>query len=226
MRSLLPRAAVFLLIPIFALSCATTTLPLNGNSSVVRDVRVFDGQRVVERTHVFVRDGRIATVGQRRPPAGLPVVDGTGRTLLPGFIDAHVHVQSEAGLRNALRFGVTALLDMFTRIEFLQGHRTQRNLRTKTDFADLYSAGAPVTSAGGMGTPFGITFPTISGPEEASAFARARLAEGSDYIKVGGASWSSSITWFVWLPALVFELALAVCFLTKGVARPSRAATA
>jgi imidazolonepropionase-like amidohydrolase len=50
--------------------------------------------------------------------------------------------------------------------------------------ADLYSAGAPVTSPGGMGTQFGIPFPTISGPEEAAAFVRARLAEGSDYIKI------------------------------------------
>ena len=50
--------------------------------------------------------------------------------------------------------------------------------------ADLWSAGTPVTSAGGMGTQFGIPFPTISGPEDAHAFVHARLAEGSDYIKI------------------------------------------
>jgi hypothetical protein len=33
-------------------------------------------------------------------------------------------------------------------------------------------------------------------------------------------NWSSSITWFVWLPVLVFELTFAAWLLTRGVARP------
>ena len=158
--------------------------PLDSNSFVVRNVRVFDGERVLERANVVVRAGRITAIGRSRPPADLPVVDGSGRTLLPGFIDAHAHVLSENGLRNALRFGVTTQLDMFTKLDFMQSHRAQRERFTKTDLSDMYSAGQPVTSAGGMGTQFGIPFPTITGPQEASAFVRARLAEGSDYIKI------------------------------------------
>ena len=39
-------------------------------------------------------------------------------------------------------------------------------------------------------------------------------------------NWSSSVTWFVWLPVLIFEMTFAVVLLTKGVARPiPRAAT-
>jgi hypothetical protein len=36
----------------------------------------------------------------------------------------------------------------------------------------------------------------------------------------GQMSWSSSIAWLVWLPMLIFELALASWLLTKGVAAP------
>jgi hypothetical protein len=36
----------------------------------------------------------------------------------------------------------------------------------------------------------------------------------------GETSWSSSLTWIVWLPMLVFELALAVWLMVRGVARP------
>ena len=36
-----------------------------------------------------------------------------------------------------------------------------------------------------------------------------------------GAGWSSGITWFMWLPVLVFELTVAVWFLVKGVAMPA-----
>ena len=37
----------------------------------------------------------------------------------------------------------------------------------------------------------------------------------------GSMAWSASITWIVWLPALVFELALALWLLVKGVALPA-----
>jgi len=40
----------------------------------------------------------------------------------------------------------------------------------------------------------------------------------------GPTNWSSSLTWFAWLPCLVFELTLAVWLLTKGVATPAQAA--
>jgi imidazolonepropionase-like amidohydrolase len=158
--------------------------PLDGNSFVVANVRVFDGERVFEHINVVVRSGRIVAVGDGTPPADLPVVDGAGRTLLPGLIDAHAHVASEVELRSALQYGVTTQLDMFTDVAFLQAHRAQRDRLTKTELADLYSAGAPVTSAGGMGTQFGFAFPTIDGPGEATAFVQARLAEGSAYIKI------------------------------------------
>lgn len=56
----------------------------DGNSFVVRDVRVFDGGNVLEHANVVVRAGRIRSVGQDAPPADLAVVDGAGRTLIAG----------------------------------------------------------------------------------------------------------------------------------------------
>ncbi|HKR25673.1 MAG TPA: amidohydrolase family protein [Allosphingosinicella sp.] len=161
-----------------------TDAPPEGNSFVIRDVRVFDGGRAIERANVVVRDGRVASVGRRRPPAGLPVVDGAGRTLLPGLIDAHAHVQNATSLQNAARFGVTTALDMLTRVEVVRAHRGQRDRLDRTALADLWSSGTPATSPRGLGTQFGIPFLPISGAEEAGAFVRARIAEGSDYIKI------------------------------------------
>lgn len=37
----------------------------------------------------------------------------------------------------------------------------------------------------------------------------------------GPTAWSDSITWLVWLPALVFEITLALWLLIKGVAMPA-----
>jgi imidazolonepropionase-like amidohydrolase len=63
--------------------------------TLFRDVRVFDGTgaRLSERTDVLVRDGVIARIGRdARPGTGATIIDGRGRTLMPGLIDAHVHL--------------------------------------------------------------------------------------------------------------------------------------
>lgn len=156
---------------------------VEGPSFVVRGVRLFDGLEVTERTSVVVRDGRIASIGDH-VPRDLPVVDGSGKTLLPGFIDAHGHVPNGAALRDALRFGVTTVLDMLSPIDSVRPLKDQRDRLERTDRADLYTAGSPLTSPGGLGTNFGIPFRTIREPGEARDLVGARLAEGSDYIKI------------------------------------------
>ncbi|HKI03383.1 MAG TPA: amidohydrolase [Thermoanaerobaculia bacterium] len=47
----------------------------------------------IERGSVLMRDGRIAAVGANvQAPAGATVVDGTGKWVTPGVIDAHSHL--------------------------------------------------------------------------------------------------------------------------------------
>ena len=185
------RHAVFAAMAALAGGCASIPVatvpsgsPLAGNSFVVRDVRVFDGERVLDRAHVTVRDGRIVSVGRASPPRDLPVIDGSGHTLLPGLIDAHGHVGGATSLRDALRFGVTTVLDMLMPATVAKQLRAQAMPMGQTLFADFYSAVSPVTSPRGLTTQFGIPFTTISGPSEARAFVQGRIAEGSDYIKI------------------------------------------
>jgi imidazolonepropionase-like amidohydrolase len=154
---------------------------------VVRDVRLFDGERVTEHRSAVVRDGVIADVGgaELAVPAGARVVDGRGRTLMPGLIDAHVHLSdsAEADLRQALPFGVTTVLDMWNggaRLERIKALRSA----DAPDVADVRPAGIGASVPGGhpsqMGGP---PFPMITDSADAQAFVDARIAEGSDYIK-------------------------------------------
>jgi len=61
-----------------------------------RDVRVFDGRSatLAGPIAVLVRGNRIAAIGASAVPANpaVTIIDGGGRTLMPGLIDAHVHI--------------------------------------------------------------------------------------------------------------------------------------
>ncbi|MFF0483893.1 amidohydrolase family protein [Streptomyces sp. NPDC004435] len=164
--------------------------------TLIRGVRVFDGARVLERADVLVEGDKItatatATAHDRARPVDVEI-DGSGRTLLPGLIDAHTHT-FDGSLAAALRHGVTTELDMFCLPANL---RRQRALAAaRDDVADLRSSGVLATAPGGHPSPlmslmadgFGDAvgpFDTISRPEDAPAFVAARVREGSDYLKI------------------------------------------
>jgi imidazolonepropionase-like amidohydrolase len=73
-----------------------------------RNVRVFDGKspRLLEPTDVLIRGNTIATVGPVSSVAR-QVIEGAGRTLMPGLIDAHWH-STFVSLRPAELLGADA----------------------------------------------------------------------------------------------------------------------
>ncbi|WP_288381615.1 CIA30 family protein [uncultured Massilia sp.] len=167
------------------LSAAALLLAASAHAAptLVKDVRVFDGERVHAQRSVLFDKGVIVDANYRGAvPSGARIVSGQGRTLLPGFIDAHTHAFRFHEL--PVLFGVTTQIDMFTDVTMMkQAKQAMAEGRDHTH-ADLFSAGTLVTAPGGHGTQFGIPIPTISKPEEAQAFVDARIAEGSDFIKI------------------------------------------
>jgi cytosine/adenosine deaminase-related metal-dependent hydrolase len=84
-----------------------------GADLLFQNVRLFDGQEIRPKTSVLVRDGRIVSVGPSlRPPKAAQRIDGRGKTLLPGLIDAHTHASTRDSLRQAARLGVTTQIDL------------------------------------------------------------------------------------------------------------------
>ncbi|MFC5551145.1 CIA30 family protein [Massilia aerilata] len=163
-----------------ALACSSTAF---AGTTLVQDVRVFDGRSAHEHRSVLVRDGLIADSDYRgKAPAGSRVVDGKGRTLLPGLIDAHVHTWQHFEL--PLVFGVTTQVDMFTGVEVMQRIQKQMAAGRNGGEADVFSAGTLVTAPGGHGTEYPVKIPTLENGGDAQAFVDARIAEGSHFIKV------------------------------------------
>ncbi|MBX2972631.1 MAG: amidohydrolase family protein [Flavobacteriales bacterium] len=80
-----------------SLALALSILPLFSvaqDSLLIANVRIFNGTSPELRDgNVLVVGGRIAQVGTGIVPAkGTVVLDGGGRTLMPGLIDAHTHI--------------------------------------------------------------------------------------------------------------------------------------
>ena len=177
------RSLMFLLVVATA-STGCDTATAQDAATLIRHARVFDGERVHPAASVLVRDGRIVAVGpDLEAPADALVVEARGMTLLPGLIDAHTHAFGDA-LREAVVFGVTTELDMFTDPGTAAALRAQQQAGGAADRADLFSAGVLATAPGGHGTEYGIPIPTIAAAADADAFVEARIAEGSDWIKI------------------------------------------
>ena len=186
--------AIRVVLALLLLVSATSLLPAQSGDStyVIRGVRVFDGETVAERQTVVISEGKIAAVGGSSitVPPGAQEVAGAGRTLLPGLMDAHVHLPlfgATAALQQMLAFGVTTAVVMGTS---QQGMPQVKKIEASDapDAAGILTAGPVATAPGGHPTQMeggaGAVIPTLSTPDEADAFVAARLAEGADFIKI------------------------------------------
>ncbi|WP_273028976.1 CIA30 family protein [Massilia timonae] len=174
-------------IPVLKTLFVATCVALSGTTlaaaTLVQDVRVFDGKAVHERRSVLFDGGVIVDADFRgAPPAGSRIVGGAGRTLLPGLIDAHTHAFRQLDL--PLLFGVTTQVDMFTAVPLMQEVKGSMAAGRNAGRADMFSAGTLATAPNGHGTQYGLPIPTLSRPEQARDFVDARIAEGSDFIKI------------------------------------------
>lgn len=146
-------------------------------STTIKNVRIFDGEGLVRASAVRV-DGTTITElgGPRIATSADTVIDGRGATLLPGLIDAHVHLLPGTP-RQALSFGVTTVLDMFSKPPLVGECLTAGDTQ---GCAQVFTSGVGATAPGGHPSLMYAPFPYVRGPHEAEDFVRDRRKEGRD----------------------------------------------
>ncbi len=159
-------------------------------SFVIKDVRLFDGEIVKEKTSVLIENGEISKVSPSIK-GRYTIVDGAGKTLIPAMTNAHVHAWSILSLKQAAKAGVLNVLDMHG-VEMMQNMMKQYN--DSTHYANYVVAGAAATVPEGHGTQFGFPTPTLTKPEEASDFIQRRVDGGADFIKIILEPWKKTLT--------------------------------
>lgn len=173
------------------------------------NVRVFDGRsdRLTPPANVLVVGHRIQAVSGApiTPDAGLEVrrVDGGGRTLMPGLIDAHWHallvapdlmtaMTADAGLLNFMAADVArqTLMQGFTSVRDVGG--PSFGLKRAIDLGlvpgpRIFPSGAMISQTGGHGDfrlPHEVPRPTADGLNHAERMGAAMIADGADAVRV------------------------------------------
>ncbi len=151
-------------------------------SFIIKNVKVFDGNNIITKTDVKIEGRFITEIGQGlHEDETLDVIDGAGKTLIPGLSNAHVHAWAPASLNQAVKAGVVNVMDMHGLENF---QHSMRMLKDSTNYARYYVAGFAATAPGGHGTQFGFAVPTLEKPEDAKKFVAERKASNVDYIKI------------------------------------------
>ena len=146
--------------------------------------RLFDAPtaQTIPDTTIVVAANRIARVGPDGGvsiPEGAEVIDATGKTILPGLWDMHVHLGFETSGLLHLAAGVTSVRDMANDIDKLQEARRQ--------FDNGTTLGPRVVMAGFLDGPGPYAGPTkvlVDNPQEAEKAIDRYKTLGYEQIKV------------------------------------------
>lgn len=180
-----------MLVAVASAASACVSVPPGGRAAAV----VIDGATLVvpdrdERradTRIVTEGERIRCVGRRDEcavPAGARRLDGRGRFVIPGLIDAHVHTSQRMPQVAPLylAFGITSVRDVGGFPDFTRS--LQDDIRSGARLGPrIYTAGRPIDGQPSMWPIPGVAR-AIRNAEEARAAVRESLAEGADFIKL------------------------------------------
>jgi imidazolonepropionase-like amidohydrolase len=178
-----------------------------GRSTAIVGATLIDGTgaKPLRDAVVLIEEDTIARVGPRSAvdlPSETEIVDAEGRFLLPGLIDAHVHVSAPEftttppkgdptayataiairNLRSALQAGVTTVRDVCGPRINLALRSARRNGQLVAP--RLYTAGMGICMTGGHGSGFAGAAHEVDGPEAIRHAVRVEHKAGADLIKL------------------------------------------
>lgn len=184
-------------------SLAMMSVPAGADSFVIENVTLIDGTRgpVQDEVWVSVQDDQIVAISTDAIDApGARRIDGSGKFLIPGLMDVHIHLQGGAkitpeGLREKdndrskglralhgfLYSGVTTVYDAGNNPDFIFSLREDERAG-KIIAPRIFATGGIVTYPGSHGSGVGAT--TVDSWPEAKPALDAHIARKPDILKL------------------------------------------
>jgi imidazolonepropionase-like amidohydrolase len=140
-------------------NCVSSSVSAN-RKFAIKNAEVFNGSGFQNAQTVIVSNGKIVTIGGIIP-AGINTIDGTGKFLIPGLIDNHVHPASCSNLAELAGYGVTTAINMAC-----LNYTTCSQLKGQLGTTDYINAGEIACGTGSVhATAFGVPLAEIIGPD-------------------------------------------------------------
>lgn len=142
-------------------------LKVNADVVAITHVRVIDGTGAPARVDqtVILKDGNIASIGASAStpaPEGATIIDGTGKSLLPGLVMLHEHLYYPTGPGVYGQLGAS-----FVRLYLAGGVTTMRTAGNENGFMDM-SLSRGVETGEIAGPSIDATAPYLNGPRPGS----------------------------------------------------------
>ncbi len=174
----LKRLTIILTLPFFV----TASVVGQPTATLIKNVTLFDGENISKNIDILFKDGVIQEIAENiSVQLGMIVINGTGKTIIPPMVNAHLHVADPENMREALQAGVFAVLDMFAEDDFAN---RLRKYNDSIAYARFYSSNLGATAPGEHGTQFGVVIPTISDSLTPQQFVTDRVKNNADFIKI------------------------------------------
>ena len=153
----------------------------------IENVKLFDGENIFENVSLFIKDDKIdrIIINNESMYEASSVISGAGKTIAPGLIDAHVHLENEEDLSIAAESGVLTLLDLGI-FDTVKAGELRQSGEENSSYAYYYSAGILVSCQGGIwsGKLNSIGIDPLSDGSDVPSYIQDRVNEGSDFIKL------------------------------------------
>jgi imidazolonepropionase-like amidohydrolase len=188
---------------VFAALAGVAATGVQAETVVLRDFTLIDGtgRAPVRDSALVIENGRITWVGpvlKLKVPAGATPVDYSGKYVIPGMIDLHVHLGNvvdlkqnhefftrdnvERDLKTYAAYGVTTVLSLGTDSDLIFAVRSEQRASRPT-MTRVYTAGQGFVFKGGYGGLAGVNKPLASVSEVDAAVAE-QAGKGVDIIKL------------------------------------------
>lgn len=172
------RIIIFSIIALTLLGC---TAPVKYDI-VIENVRLFDGFEDLGTVNVAINNDTIASITTNKLKAD-SIIAGSGKFMIPGLVNAHVHANSLEDLKAGYPLGILTLLNMHTGLEDRElGWKTMS--KDSVGFSTFYGAGHAATVPGGHPNQFSPDMETISDSLSIADWIQHRIDKKVDYIKV------------------------------------------